>query len=71
MLVLAMEFSRCAQRPHRATDIKVQTDEWVRYGRASGRSSVEMRTIGVASEGGIAPGCSRRAGTEGHSLKTE
>jgi len=37
MLVLAMEFSRGAQRVLRATDIKEQTDERVRCARASGR----------------------------------
>ena len=29
MLVLAMEFSRCAQRAHRTSDINEQTDERV------------------------------------------
>jgi hypothetical protein len=39
MLVLAMEFSRGAQRGLRATDIKEQTDERTGGARASGRLS--------------------------------
>jgi hypothetical protein len=39
MLVLAMEFSRGAQRAHRTTVINEQTDEGAQYARASGRHS--------------------------------
>ena len=56
MLVLAMEFSRCAQRAMRTPDIKEQTDEWVRMGTGE-RPIGPYGSIGVASEGGIAPGC--------------
>jgi hypothetical protein len=41
MLVLAMEFSRDAQRAHRATSIKEQTDERAQYAGASGRRSAQ------------------------------
>ena len=54
MLVLAMEFSRGAQRGHRASIIKEQTDERVRCARASGRPD---DPVGIAAEGGFAPGC--------------
>jgi hypothetical protein len=37
MLVLAMEFSRGAQRGHGAALIYIQTDERARCARASGR----------------------------------
>ena len=70
MLVLAMEFSRGAQRAHRATIIKEQTDERAQYARASGRQftlRVRRRRVG----GSESPRAARRAGTEGHSLKTE
>ena len=70
MLVLAMEFSRGAQRGHRATIIKEQTDERVRCARASGRrftQRVSRRRVG----GSESPRAARRAGTGGHSLKTE
>jgi hypothetical protein len=56
MLVLAMEFSRGAQRGHRASIIKEQTDERVRYARASGRRSTQKGGAGVASEGRNRPG---------------
>ena len=58
MLVLAMEFSRGAQRAHRATGIKEQTDAGVRQARARGRQTT--RSDGPASRRrvGIAPGCS-------------
>jgi len=59
MLVLAMEFSRGAQRAHRATGIKEQTDAGVRQARARGRQTT--RSDGPASRRrvGIAPGCSK------------
>ena len=70
MLVLAMEFSRGAQRGLRATDIKEQPDERARGARASGRDGAtgagRLRVGGSES-----PRAARRAGTEGHSLKTE
>jgi hypothetical protein len=55
MLVLAMEFSRGAQRGLRATDIKEQTDERARCARASGRDGATGRA-GFASEGRNRPG---------------
>ena len=55
MLVLAMEFSRGAQRAHRATIIKEQTDEGVRCARASGRHDPNG-LAGIASEGRNRPG---------------
>jgi hypothetical protein len=70
MLVLAMEFSRCAQRARRATIIKEQTDERVQRTRARGRPKPQ-RGGGFASEGRNRPGLLEEQGTEGHSLKTE
>ena len=70
MLVLAMEFSRGAQRGHRASIIKEQTDDRVQWARARGRDCtrwVSRRRVG----GSESPRAARRAGTEGHSLKTE
>jgi len=70
MLVLAMEFSRGAQRALRATNIKEQTDERARCARASGRrcaTGAGRHRVG----GSESPRAARRAGTEGHSLKTE
>ena len=55
MLVLAMEFSRGAQRPHRAATSQVQTGERAQYGRASGRPDLEG-SAGIASEGRNRPG---------------
>jgi hypothetical protein len=57
MLVLAMEFSRCAQRAMRTPDIKEQTDGWVRMGTGERPIRAIDGSVGVASEGGIAPGC--------------
>ncbi len=60
MLVLAMEFSRDAQRAHRAAVIKEQTDERVRCGRARGRQATPTG-VGRRRVGGLelAPGCSK------------
>ena len=55
MLVLAMEFSRGAQRVLGATGVKEQTDAGVRSTRASGRHPADAGG-GVASEGRIRPG---------------
>ena len=55
MLVLAMEFSRCAQRAHGTAVIKKQTDEGVRWTRASGRQHLG-EVAGIASEGRNRPG---------------
>ena len=70
MLVLAMEFSRCALRARRTSDIKEQTDERVDWARARGRPA-RMAPDSIASEGGIASGLPERAGSGGRSLKTE
>jgi hypothetical protein len=70
MLVLAMEFSRDAQRAFRAVDAKEQTGIGVRNGRARGRAD-HCWSAGVASEGLESPRAAHRAGTRGHSLKTE
>jgi hypothetical protein len=70
MLVLAMEFSRDAQRAHRIPGIKEQTDARVRWARARGRPVT--RWVGRRRVGGLeSPRAARRAGSEGHSLKTE
>jgi hypothetical protein len=69
MLVLAMEFSRGAQRAHGTAGIEIQTDTGARWARASGRHS--RGEAGIASEGLESARAARRAGTEGHSLKTE
>ena len=58
MLVLAMEFSRGAQRAHRASIIKEQTDERAQCARASGRQSTRMGGPASRRRVGIAPGCS-------------
>jgi hypothetical protein len=50
MLVLAMEFSRCAQRADRTTDIKEQTDEWVR--RSTGDRPARPSKVGRRRVGG-------------------
>jgi hypothetical protein len=71
MLVLAMEFSRCAQRALRTVNTKEQTGVGVQSGRASGRRPHTRWGGGIASEGLESPRAARRAGTEGHSLKTE
>ena len=71
MLVLAMEFSRGAQRVHRTTAIKEQTDERVRSARASGRRFTSKKMSRRRVGGSESPRAARRAGTEGHSLKTE
>ena len=57
MLVLAMEFSRGAQRAHRATVINEQTDEGAQYGRASGRHVRSQGGPASRRRDGIAPGC--------------
>jgi hypothetical protein len=70
MLVLAMEFSRDAQRARRTSGINEQTDARVRWARARGRTSprwVRRRRVG----GSESPRAAQRAGTEGRSLKTE
>ena len=70
MLVLAMEFSRGAQRKHRAAHIKEQTDVQARCPRASGRTHLTegaRRRVG----GSESTRAAHRAGTGGHSLKTE
>jgi hypothetical protein len=54
MLVLAMEFSRGAQRAYRAAAIE-QTDEGAQQGRASGRQPTKRRA-GIASKGSNRPG---------------
>jgi hypothetical protein len=71
MLVLAMEFSRDAQHPFGAVHHQEQTGEegrnvWAR-GRLTTRNSGGRLRVGGAE---LPPGCSK-AGTEGHSLKTE
>ena len=58
MLVLAMEFSRGAQRGLRATDIKEQTDERAQRARASGRHGAQRGGPASRRRVGIAPGCS-------------
>ena len=65
MLVLAMEFSRCAQRPHQA-DIRQRTDRRTGVIRAGERPLIpQMGMIGVASEGGIASGLPKRVRDRG------
>ncbi len=70
MLVLAMEFSRGAtthagDAEHRETERKSGAF------RAGERPSRPRGLAGVATEGRNRPGLLVRAGTEGHSLKTE
>jgi hypothetical protein len=55
MLVLAMEFSRGAQRGYGTTEAKKQTGDRVRYARASGHGSPNG-TDDFASEGRNRPG---------------
>jgi len=62
MLVLAMEFSRGAQRGHRVTDIKEQTDERTQYARASGRHTAQWAPSASRRRVGLAPGCSSEQG---------
>ena len=69
MLVLAMEFSRGAQRALGATGVKEQTDAGVRSARASGRRRLEV--VPAALGGKDSPRAAESAGSEGHSLKTE
>jgi hypothetical protein len=59
MLVLAMEFSRGAQRAYRATGINQQTDAGVRQARARGRSATTRGGPASRRRVGIAPGCSK------------
>jgi hypothetical protein len=59
MLVLAMEFSRCAQRAMRTPNIKEQTDEWVRMGtgeRPIGHQWLDRRRVGGRYRPGLSDG---------------
>ena len=58
MLVLAMEFSRGAQRAHRATGIIEQTDAGVRQARARGRPTTTGGGPASRRRVGFAPDCS-------------
>ena len=69
MLVLAMEFSRCAQRGYRTISIKEQTDGVGGFTRASG---LPTRWGWQASRRRVeSPRAAQRTGTVDHSLKTE
>ena len=69
MLVLAMEFSKGAQRAFRDAG-HLQSDRWAGAERTGERPAATGGRVGIASEGGITSGC-LTARTEGHSLKTE
>ena len=71
MLVLAMEFSRGARRAFWAFDAKEQTGDGTENGRASGRPTHPEVSRRLRFGGTESPRAARRAGTEGHSLKTE
>ena len=71
MLVLAMEFSRDTQRALGSAVAKEQTGVGAQNGRARGRQS-HLAVSRRRRVGGLdSPRAARRAGTEGHSLKTE
>ena len=70
MLVLAMEFSRGVQRPQGTVITKNKTGELVPFGRTSGRADLEGRPASLRRDW-ISLQAARRAGTRGHSLKTE
>ena len=69
MLVLAMEFSRCAQRGLLDADDQLKTGRRVRSARASGRRRLEV--VPASLGGKDSPRAAVSAGSEGHSLKTE
>ncbi len=69
MLVLAMEFSRCAQRGLQDADDQLKTDRRVRNARASGRRRLEV--VPASLGGKDSPRAVESTGSEGHSLKTE
>ena len=70
MLVLAMEFSRGVQRPQGAVRTSIQTGALAPFGRTSGRADLEGRPASLRRDG-YRPGLLDRAGSRGHSLKTE
>jgi hypothetical protein len=70
MLVLAMEFSRCAQRAMRTPHIKEQTDEWVRMGTGERPIGPSMARS-ASRRRAVSPRAVRWTGSEGRSLKTE
>jgi hypothetical protein len=71
MLVLAMEFSRCAQRTYPAGAINQQTDDGEGCVRASGRCHSPKRRGPASRRRAVSPRGAHRARTEGRSLKTE
>jgi|HubBroStandDraft_2_1064218.scaffolds.fasta_scaffold69801_2 hypothetical protein len=71
MLVLAMEFSRGAQRPFGARDTIEQTGAEAQNGRASGRQTHQLGGFRLRVGGSESPGTAQWAGSKGHSLKTE
>ena len=70
MLVLAMEFSRGVRRPQGARAHLIETGALAPFGRTSGRTDLEGRPASLRRDGDR-PGLLARAGTRGHSLKTE
>ena len=58
MLVLAMEFSRGAQRVHRTTAIKEQTDDRVHLRTGERPTTFRKEASASRRRDGIAPGCS-------------
>ncbi len=69
MLVLAMEFSKGAQRAFRTSVATLKTGHRVRDARASGRRRLE---VVPASRWRVdSPRAACTAGSEGRSLKTE
>ena len=71
MLVLAMEFSRGAQRAFWARDTIEQTGVGAQNGRASGRHTHQLGGSRLRVGGSESPGTAQWAGSKGHSLKTE
>ena len=59
MLVLAMEFSRGAQRAHRTTAIKEQTDDRVHLRTGERPTTFREEASASRRRDGIAPGCSK------------
>ena len=70
MLVLAMEFSRGVLRPQGARAHLIETGALAPFGRTSGRADLEGRPASLRRDG-YRPGLLERAGSRGHSLKTE
>jgi hypothetical protein len=70
MLVLAMEFSRGAQRATRG--VRGQKTDRQRGGSSAGeRPTFATRAKSASRRGTESPRAAQKTGTEGHSLKTE